>query len=84
MQIHYKQTNCRNTHMVPGTHMYTDHHTSSGCESRLSVHTSVSAKMIKQMPPLCIAALIKLSCMCPSEKEIQESAFGGAKIYLPC
>lgn len=58
--------------------MYTDTTDSHYvCEPRLPV----SAKMIKQIPPLCTAALIKPSCMCLSEKEIQEKAFGGAKTY---
>lgn len=48
------------------------------------MHTFVRAKMIKQIPPLCTAALIRLSFMYLSEKEIQESAVGGARIYLPC
>lgn len=55
------------------------HHRRGGCESR----SPVSAKVIKQTPPLCAAALIKLSCMCLSEKEIQERALVVPKFTCP-
>lgn len=58
--------------MFTGTHMYTVTTQAVSCESSLSVHTSVSAKMIKQIPPLCTAALIKLSCMCPLRKKYRK------------
>ena len=68
LYLHAPCTVEASTHVRRSTHVHC-HHTGSGCASSSSLHTSVGAKMIKQTPPLCTAALIKLSCMCPLRKK---------------